>query len=100
MHARFSRTMVAVLLAWILALVSVVGAAANNDPKSPGDDCSGNPVAIGQPPDPFGAPNATDIVDIVRGTPNPVDGPASANNPGVATGARGQEHHNGGVRCP
>ncbi len=93
-----------------LMLVAIVGgyllvgaalpALANNDPKSPGDDCSGNPNAIGQPPDPFGATNATDIVDIIRGVPNPVDGPASANNPGVSTGAMGQQNFNGGNGCP
>jgi glutamate-1-semialdehyde 2,1-aminomutase len=60
---------------------------------------SGNPVAIGQPPDPFGATNATDIVDIVRGVSNPVDGPASSNNPGESEGAQGQANFNGGSGC-
>lgn len=73
-----------------LGLTSATGALANNDGRVPADECSDNPVAVGQPPDPFGAVNATDIVDIVTGEPNPVDGPASGNNPGVSTGARGQ----------
>lgn len=91
------------LLAGIVAGYVLVGTAvptlANNDPKVPGDDCSGNVNAIGQPPDPFGATNATDIVDIVTGQSNPVDGPASDNNPGESTGAEGQAHFNGGGRC-
>jgi hypothetical protein len=84
-----------------LALVLAVGmlafpatAAANNDPVVPADDCSGNPVAVGQP-GVFGSVNATDIVDILRGAPNPVDGPASANNPGVSTGAKGAGNFSG-----
>jgi|RifCSP13_1_1023834.scaffolds.fasta_scaffold80278_2 hypothetical protein len=91
------------LLAAIVGGYALASAAlpalANNDPKSPGDDCSGNPVAIGQPPDPFGATNATDIVDIVRGVSNPVDGPASSNNPGESEGAQGQANFNGGSGC-
>lgn len=82
------------VLAW-----SAVPALANNDPLSPGDNCSDNPAAIGQPPDPFGATNATDIVDIKTGVPNPVDGPASLNNPGQSTGAQGEAHFNGGTGC-
>ncbi|MBI2940443.1 MAG: hypothetical protein HYY04_08390 [Chloroflexi bacterium] len=73
-----------------LILASVSPALANNDPTVPADECSGNPAVVGQPPDPFGAVNATDIVDIVRGVPNPVDAAASRNNPGVSTGAKGQ----------
>lgn len=90
------------MLALVGGLVFVglaVPAFANNDPVAPGDECSGNPVAIGQPPDPFNATNATDIVDIVTGTPNPVDGPASLNNPGESTGAEGQTNFDGGTGC-
>ncbi len=84
-----------ILLTLVVGLVvgSALPALANNDPLVPGDDCSGNPHAIGHPNDPFaGTVNATDIVDVLRGVPNPVDGPASLNNPGNAEGAQGQVH--------
>ena len=84
-----------ILLILALALTLTLGfsslASANNDGRVPADERSGNPVAVGQPPDPFGATNATDIVDLVTGRNNPVDAPASANNPGASTGARGEE---------
>jgi hypothetical protein len=77
---------VAGLIAGVLAVPAP--AMANNDPFSPGDDCSGNPQTIGQPAR-FGGINATEIVESLGGD-NPVDGAASAANPGVSTGARGQ----------
>ena len=73
-----------------LALVAAVAlgtagpAFGNNDPTVPADECSGNPNVVGQPQS-HGGINATDI------GPSPVSGPASANNPGQSTGARGQE---------
>jgi hypothetical protein len=83
---------------WILttglALGLILGgssmALASNDPRVPGDDCSGNEKAIGQP---FGG-NAVDI------GPAPVQGPASLNNPsGTSPGAQGQANYSGGARC-
>jgi hypothetical protein len=56
---------------------------ANNDPTVPADECSGNPNAVGQPQSQGGG-NATDL------GPSPVEGPASANNPGQSEGAKGQ----------
>ena len=66
-----------------LALASAGPAFANNDPTVPADECSGNPNVVGQPQS-HGGTNATDI------GPSPVGGPASANNPGKSTGAKGQ----------
>jgi hypothetical protein len=74
----------------VLALVAAVAlgtagpALGNNDPTVPADECSGNPNVVGQPQSQGGI-NATDI------GPSPVSGPASDNNPGRSTGARGQE---------
>jgi hypothetical protein len=76
---------------FVLALVTAIAigttgpAFANNDPTVPADECSGNPNAVGQPQSQGGI-NATDI------GPSPVGGPASDNNPGQSTGARGQEN--------
>ncbi len=78
-----------------LLAVPAAPAMANNDPFSPGDDCSGNPVTIGQPAR-FGGINATQIVEFLGGD-NPVDGAASAANPGVSTGAKGQSQSE--LRC-
>jgi len=75
-------------IAGLLLLAVPAPAIANNDPFSPGDDCSGNPQTIGQPAR-FGGINATEIVESLGGD-NPVDGAASAANPGVSTGAKGQ----------
>jgi hypothetical protein len=83
------------LIAAGLLAVSAAPAMANNDPFSPGDDCSGNPVTIGQPAR-FGGINATEIVEFLGGD-NPVDGAASAANPGVSTGAKGQSQSE--LRC-
>jgi hypothetical protein len=66
-----------------VALATAGPAFANNDPTVPADECSGNPNAVGQPQS-HGGTNATDI------GPSPVAGPASANNPGKSTGAKGQ----------
>jgi hypothetical protein len=77
---------VAGVIAGLLAVPAP--AMANNDPFSPGDDCSGNPQTIGQPAQ-FGGINATEIVEFLGGD-NPVDGAASAANPGVSTWAKGQ----------
>jgi hypothetical protein len=86
-------TAVAALLAFSAA------AQANNDPVSVGDNCSGNPKAIGQP-GVFGTVNATDIVDVLHPDhANPVDGPASVNNPGESTGARAQDRLTGTGIC-
>lgn len=72
--------MTRVRLALALALVLATPVLANNDPTVPADECSGNPKVVGQP---FGF-NAVDI------GPSPVQGPASRNNPGQSTGAKGQ----------
>lgn len=79
---------VAGLIAGLLAVPAP--AIANNDPFSPGDDCSGNVNTIGQPAR-FGGINATNIVESLNVGDNPVDGAASASNPsGVSTGAQGE----------
>jgi hypothetical protein len=83
------------LITGLLLLAVPAPAMANNDPFSPGDDCSGNPQTIGQPAR-FGGINATEIVESLGGD-NPVDGAASAANPGVSTGAEGQVAS--GLRC-
>jgi hypothetical protein len=67
-----------------VALGTAGPAFANNDPTVPADECSGNPNVVGQPQSQGGI-NATDI------GPSPVSGPASDNNPGRSSGARGQE---------
>ena len=92
------RLLIAIAMAVMFGGGLLAPASANNDPLVPADECSGNPIAIGQP-GVFGSTNATDIVDILRGEPNPVDGPASLNNPGQSTGAQGQDHFNGGQGC-
>ena len=73
----------------LMLSVAAFPALATNDPTVPAAECSGNPKVVGQP---FGR-NATDI------GPSPVSddpattgfdpGPASADNPGVSTGAKG-----------
>ena len=64
------------------ALVAATPAYAINDGRVPADECSDNPSAVGTP----------------GGEPNPglaqseqVGPPASANNPGRSSGARGEE---------
>ena len=75
-------------------------ALANNDPFVPADNCSGNSNVVGQPQGGPGSPaalngqNANSLGQALnRGgvDANPVGpGVASASNPGVSTGARGQ----------
>jgi hypothetical protein len=91
-----------------LALISLVTAVltaapagvalANNDPFTPGDDCAASANAIGHPSDPFGANNGVDVVEA-RGGDNPVDAPASNNNPGQSDGANGQASSQGPAHC-
>ena len=64
------------------SLAATVPAHAINDGRVPADECSDNPNAVGTP----------------GGEPNPglaqseeVGPPASANNPGSSTGARGED---------
>lgn len=92
------RFILAVILATSLMATAVVTGSANNDPFSPGDNCSQNSNAIGQP-DRFENINATNIVEALGHSDNPVDRAASASNPGVSTGAQGEAHFNGGNRC-
>ena len=92
---KLRRLVVVGLIAGALLAVPAAPAMANNDPFSPGDDCSGNPMTIGQPAR-FGGINATEIVEFLGGD-NPVDGAASAANPGVSTGAMGQTQSE--LRC-
>ena len=68
-----------------IALAAPAPAMANNDPTVPADECSGNPNVVGQPQSQGGI-NAVDI------GPSPVAGPASLNNPGNSTGAKGKAH--------
>ena len=96
--------MVRVLLvlgaAALLIALTVTPTLANNDPFVPADNCSGNPVAVGQPLGGPGSPtalngqNANNLGQALNQGgvgANPVGpGVASANNPGVATGAQGQ----------
>ena len=71
--------------------VAAFPALAIGDGKVPADNCSGNVNAVGTP----------------EGDPNPglvqtdqVGPPASGNNPGVSTGAEGQEMSEEGLNCP
>ena len=64
------------------SLVAAAPAAAINDGRVPADECSDNPNAVGTP---GGQPNP----GLARA--EPVGPPASANNPGSSTGARGEE---------
>jgi hypothetical protein len=66
--------------AGVLALAAP--AHAINDSLVPADECSDNPNAVGTP---GGGPNPG-LANSDR-----VDPPASANNPGRSTGARGEE---------
>ena len=96
---------VSLAIASTIIAATALPALANNDPRVPGNECSQNDVAVGQPglggladnaqaDLPFdGVANATDI------GPSPVAGPASDNNPGQSTGAQGQANFNGGERC-
>ncbi len=85
------------MLAAALASALILGAEAfpalaSNDPTVPGDECSGNPNAVGQPvkeQNDGGEPNAVD-----HSPSSPVSGPASATNPGKSTGAKGQANSN------
>lgn len=99
------RVLLGLMIAGALAAGLTSSALANNDGQAPGNDCSLNPVAIGQPglggiaddaeaDLPFdGITNAVDI------GPSPVSAGASAMNPGQSTGALGQQNFNGGTRC-
>ncbi|HXG36097.1 MAG TPA: hypothetical protein VNL15_03935, partial [Dehalococcoidia bacterium] len=86
----FKALLVPALLALTLAAFSAT-ALANNDPFAPADECSGNPVAIGQPVEPPAPgdqpPSGGNAQNIHT---NPVGpGAASAQNPGQSTGAKG-----------
>jgi hypothetical protein len=63
------------------ALAAAAPAYAINDGRVPADECSGNPVAVGETPD--GTNPGIAQAD-------PVAPAVSANNPGQSTGARGQ----------
>jgi len=100
----------------LTSLLAPTLAFATNDPVVPGDDCSGNPVAIGQPAnidtltgvDDIAAAetllesaekvNAVDLAEAT-GNDNPVEGPASKNNPGESTGAVAQSQLSGSGIC-
>jgi hypothetical protein len=56
-----------------VALAAPVPAGANNDPRVPADECSGNPNVVGQPQS-HGGTNAVDI------GPSPIAAPASVFN--------------------
>ncbi len=77
------RLVLLVAVAAVMLAMVAAPALANNDPTVPADECSGNPNAVGQPQS-HGGINAVDI------GPSPVSGPASKNNPGTSTGAKGQ----------
>ncbi|HEV3001743.1 MAG TPA: hypothetical protein VGW75_13460 [Solirubrobacteraceae bacterium] len=66
----------------VVALAAAAPAYGINDGRVPADECSGNPNAVGTP---GGAPNPG------LAQAEPVGPPASANNPGASTGARGEE---------
>jgi hypothetical protein len=65
-------------------------ALAINDGRVPTDECSGNPSAVGTPQ---GNPNPGLAVS------DPVSPPASENNPGQPTGARGEDRSRAGDHC-
>jgi hypothetical protein len=95
----------------ILTLVSVVAltavgvssAWANNDPRTPADECSPSANAVGHPNDPFGANNGPDVLEARTDgeMQNPVDAPASSNpnNPGESEGAQGQANSEAPGNC-
>ncbi len=99
------RFIVSIAIVGMIVAATALPALANNDPLVPGNECSQNAVAVGQPglggladgaqaDLPFdGVANATDI------GPSPVAGPASDNNPGQSDGAEGQANFDGGERC-
>ena len=64
------------------ALALAAPAQAINDGRVPADECSDNPNAVGTP---GGGPNPG------LANTDQVGPPASANNPGRSTGARGEE---------
>lgn len=84
----------------LLSAVTLTPALANNDPRVPADNCSGNPNVVGQPQGGPGSPlalngqNANNLGQALNKGgvgANPVGpGAASASNPGVSTGAKGQ----------
>ena len=101
------RTSLGMLLVVAVATFTAAPAAANNDPVAPANECAsdqGN--AIGHPNDPFGANNGADVLEARTGgeMQNPVDAPASRNNPGNAvtdndTSANGQESSQATGHC-
>jgi hypothetical protein len=83
------------LAAVVLTSALILGAAAFpalaiNDGRTPADECSGNPNAVGEP-----------AADVFRNTEdqNPVGLPTSANNPGASTGSRGEDHSQAEANC-
>jgi hypothetical protein len=75
------------------ALGAAAPAQAINDPTVPANECSAdNSVAVGDPSEPFNP-------GINLHTPQ-VAPAVSANNPGVSTGAKGQENSNAIGTCP
>jgi len=92
--------LIGIMLVSLLMAAAVTPALANNDPLVPADNCSGNPNVVGQPQGGPGSPlalngqNANNLGQALNQGgvgANPVGpGGASASNPGVSTGARGQ----------
>jgi len=84
----------ALLTVLLSSLFLVAIASANNDPRVPADECSGNPTVVGQPDlDGDGIPNNAVDGPLSSGLDDdvsPVNAPASVNNPGESTGALGQ----------
>ena len=92
--------LIVLMLVSLLMAAAITPVMANNDPLVPADNCSGNPNAVGQLQGGPGSPlalngqNANNLGEALNQGgvgPNPVGpGGASASNPGVSTGARGQ----------
>ena len=86
---RVKRVVAVVGASTLMLSVAAFPALANNDPTVPADDASCNSNVVGQP---FGG-NATDIGPSPVGddpaTPEFDAGPASKDNPGRSTGAKG-----------
>ena len=79
---RRTKRLAAVALTSALILGSVAfPALAINDDRTPADECSGNPSAVGTPQ---GNPNPG------LAESDPVDPPASEDNPAQSTGAQGE----------
>jgi hypothetical protein len=85
------KAITAAVIASALSAALALPVGAINDTRVPGDECSpNNSAAVGNPTG--GNPGIAQA--------DPVGPPASANNPGQSTGARGQTQSEATDHCP